>query len=376
MLFQKENKQTFETTGISLVGSCVGVCLLFGISFEVKAALPEVSPEHLIQPRWIVEARQELQAEQKRLEQRLKQAKTKSNQPSQQAQQIPSRSLASQGSHSSKKTLKPKRELGSFNATSKNDRVVAPKENASYFNDLNYGLPKKNETGNPLMDEDEAKVLRQNMSDMNRDYELKERYGLATQQDRIGFIDRMRGFGRWVMQKMFRNQLEKSTEKAQTNSVAIKQIQKAQETMTEVMQPNLNVATSEESDFHFKLGTAANIPRQEGRVWFQSDLVNGSLDVQFGPGFGFDPVSMNQFDPQNPNEAYRLTLSRELPIWSLHTGVSYGGTTGLLTTSLSKSLFNGLNLQLLNRQNVNATQQATLPPQGEQLFLLNYGLNF
>lgn len=83
------------------------------------------------------------------------------------------------------------------------------------------------------------------------------------------------------------------------------------------------------------LSAATDVPHDRASLALTSPLINTSVD--FMTRGQRDPNS----DPLNPvpvEEAYRLSVSRSLPVLDLHSGVSYAGTTGAMTTSLSKQL--------------------------------------
>jgi hypothetical protein len=95
-----------------------------------------------------------------------------------------------------------------------------------------------------------------------------------------------------------------------------------------------------------------------------SPWVNGTVDFRLG----FEDWGWALPGAVRTNERYQLSLQRELPL-QLQSGLIYGGTTGTMTTSLSRPVLPHLNCTVENRQNI-------FQAQGEQLARFNYLLRF
>ncbi len=251
------------------------------------------------------------------------------------------------------------------------EQVKSP--NASLLSNRKHGLDNKTLV-DAIWDEKQTNEVEQNFHDSNREYEMRSQYGLATQEEDRGFMNRMKSFGNWVMTSLFKRQVEKGLEDSQKNSSSVRGIVSAQKSLERVVKPSLSVGSTEQSQFQFKMGTKADIPGQKGSIWMRSDLVDGSVEVQVGNPWSFDPSSLKSASEKD-NESYRLSLSRGLPLWDLKTSLTYGGSTTIMTTAVSKELSENLRVQFANRRGANLGK-SNLPGSGENVVELLYGLKF
>lgn len=111
-----------------------------------------------------------------------------------------------------------------------------------------------------------------------------------------------------------------------------------------------------------------DVRAQRGEFQLSSPLLDTRFDF-----LGNAPVA--PVPGQRPNERFRLTVGRTLPIWSIRSGVSYGTTTNLVSASLSKSLTDNLICTFVSSRPANSGRIDALIP-GEESVSLNYQIRF
>lgn len=222
-----------------------------------------------------------------------------------------------------------------------------------------------------IMDPNNASSMRRELEDMTRDYETREHYDLTTQQEKQNYYDRISGFTKYVLRVIFHFQFQEGIKKAEKNSEEVRTFRKSYEAAGQIVNGQTSVTSK---DNKFKFGTKTNLPKQYGQVWMKSSYVNGSFDLNLGQAWSYD-LWQQQATRNNPDEVYKLSLSREIPMLGLDSGVSYGGSTTRMTASLGKQLTSNLRAEVYAMRPMDPAR-ANLPAQGEEAVRFSYGITF
>lgn len=235
--------------------------------------------------------------------------------------------------------------------------------NDRYLANLGLGLESQSAVFNSkIIDPSSATQLRRQYEQMMDEYELRRNQNLVAPYDDRSYFDRTVDFTRYILRHIFAYQMTENMKKAEKNSENIRTFQKVQAQVQAIANGSTSVQVSEQ----FRFGTQTNIPDQRGRLWMTSALVDGSVDV-----------TTKEIDPLKPYdfERYSLSFSRPLPVFSLQSGLRYGGTTTNLTASLSRALTPNLSAAVASSQGMDRAR-TNLPPEGERSVSLNYGIAF
>lgn len=183
-----------------------------------------------------------------------------------------------------------------------------------------------------------ASEIRQQYEDMSRNYELRAAYGLTDLEEQRSHVGRVKDFTRNVLSQVrayhVKENMERLREASERNE-NLKQLAKPLSVVATAAAIYSGKPVSLRLSERSALSAATDVPHDRASLALTSPLINTSVD--FMTRGQRDPNS----DPLNPvpvEEAYRLSVSRSLPVLDLHSGVSYAGTTGAMTTSLSKQL--------------------------------------
>lgn len=207
--------------------------------------------------------------------------------------------------------------------------------------------------------------MQQRYQDMNRNYEMKQNYGIATAADEQSHADDVHNFAHYVYGELRGYQ-------AQTNGQRIQDNVEADPTLSVIEKPvsfigagvsmyQGNAVKMKVTD-DTKIQANANVPHQNGQVAVISPYVTASVNVDLNgtdPNTGITP------------ERYRVNMSRSLPIWNLTSGVSYLGTSACVDTSISKNITRNLSASVDRYQQMyqdRGPNNATIS--------LNYGIHF
>lgn len=213
--------------------------------------------------------------------------------------------------------------------------------------------------------------IRQQYDDMTRDYRMRENYDLNNEIDHRSYMERVNGFTLYVLRHVFSYQLSEGMKKAEKNSEEVRTFSQVQRSVEKVAKGTVDLDVAD----HFKLGTRANFPRQEGQIWVSSSVVSGQVDMTFGQPWGYDPFTFSQMSDAEPSESYRISLSRHIPLVNLSSGLSYGGSTTRMTASLSKQLSSHLTAVFAATRGLD-TEKAGLVEGKEETLSLHYGISF
>jgi hypothetical protein len=246
--------------------------------------------------------------------------------------------------------------------------------NASYLGNLQKGVAAAPQVSNEeLLDQRSSVELKQQYQDMVRQYEQREAYGQASLQEKKDHVERVRGFSRGVMAQVQRNQIQGRLERAKTAA-------ESNPTLSKVRKPvellAAGVALYYGTPVRLRLGNGssvmarAHVPNQQGALALSSPLLNTSVDFNFAPLSAEEQRRQQALDRTQRLERVRVGVSRGLPVWGLHSGVSYGKTTGTLTASLSKQLNENLSAV------VDSSRALESSTASEESLKLLYGIRF
>jgi hypothetical protein len=248
---------------------------------------------------------------------------------------------------------------------------VTQAPNCSFLSDVNHADEASPLALTQLMDHKTILSLNQRYQDMNRDYELKQKYGLVdnTQEQQHG--DDVHHFARQVVGEVRRYQTSRE----------FRQLKKAAD-QDDSIQPLMKPAAVVGAGVAIYSGTPVNLQIDEDtRLRAVTDVRNqtGQFALLSSVGTTAVDFDMNKPDPNRPYtpeigaqpERYRLSFSRGLPVWDLSSGLSYGGTTSSVGASLSKSLAPNLTAVVDTVRPVQAGRYSS-----EESLKFFYGLQF
>lgn len=201
--------------------------------------------------------------------------------------------------------------------------------------------------------------VRERLGSMQQQMELLDRHSLLGQNQQLEWANQNRALGRTFLRSLLSMQVRDSLRKAENRSAEVRAVSRVQQKLDWLATTGVAVEVEE----GWRFGSKADFPRQSGRLWMNSPLLNGSLDFRVGAqdtGLG---------DVNSGSEAVRLAVDREL-FWDLESGVTFGGSSRTVTTHVRKALAPNLTCSVENRQNVQVDSRS------EQTARLNYQLVF
>jgi hypothetical protein len=245
---------------------------------------------------------------------------------------------------------------------------IASNPNCSILNDYHY-----TSANHPLVniiDNHNALDLRQKYDDMNRDYEMRQAYGLNTVADSVGHNSQVSDLGRDAMQRTAAYQ----GQQAQASVASNPNMQPLVVPATVVggaaalyRGSGVNVINSG----NIKLRAKASVRNQTTGLELISPIVHGSVDMTMTA-----PTTADTYAPLDPMariERYRLSLTRNLP-FDVSSGVYYGTTTSTMSASLSRKITDHLTAVVDTAKTMDPSLEVISP--SEQSLRLLYGLRF
>jgi hypothetical protein len=216
---------------------------------------------------------------------------------------------------------------------------------------------------------------------MNRSYDQNSKYGLVG-HDLEWFHNReMIDFSKGFLRRISRHQINRERRRFRLLVAQLKE----SEWMKVLIQPLGIVASLVASYFgqplHFdiaektRISTWTTLQSRTVKIFLTSPWLNGSFDF-----LGTAPSSRNPWaaPPQDPfereDERYRLTLTKRLFPDGPTAGVSYTGTSKVLTASLSQELLPHLNCHFASVYPLNSSE-SDVKSFGEEV-KVNYGFQF
>lgn len=245
------------------------------------------------------------------------------------------------------------------------------------FMDINYGRIEN--TSRPINDfiinASTAKGLREEFERMNNDYETKQNYDLATDQDHRDYFKRSSDFTQNVLRVIFSYQMTEGMQKVEKRSEEIRTFKRVKQQVQSVARAVTQGSVQASVAPQFTFGSKVNLPQEKGNVWMRSPIVNGDLDVRAGEGWSYDPVTMQKLTDKGIGERYSVAFSRNIPVFDMNSALTYGGTTTKMTTSVSKQITKNLSAEVASVRGIDPAR-AGLPEGGERYVKMYYGVSF
>ncbi len=226
--------------------------------------------------------------------------------------------------------------------------------------------------GSPFLDRGSVVSLRTHYQDMMQGQESQEAYDQSSDPaSQRGFFQRVKDFSTYVVRSVFSFQLKEGFKKAEKGSEAVRTFSRVQRSIKQVAYHSLNVSV----DDRFKFGTKTDIPQQQGIVWLKSPLFDGRFEVNLGESWKPNTTAEEALKNGTGKEFFIASVNRPLPLWSLSSGLSYGGTSTNLTASVSKVLPYNVRGIFSYAYGINRSK-TTIPSGREQRVTFLYDISF
>ncbi len=220
------------------------------------------------------------------------------------------------------------------------ESTVRLQPNASFLGNTSMGRGKES-LPDPWLGPGSDVRLRQQYDDLVRDYESRRSYRLNSAQDEKTHLERVRGFSRGVVQAVQQRQI-------QSGLIQARAVVEANETLSQLTAPMGVLATGVAAfygtpmvlklDDEASMTARAHVPNQEGSFALNSPFLNSAVEFHMAPWSPEEERRQRALDPTRRQERVRVGIGRNLPVWGLYSGISYGRSSGLVTTSVSKQL--------------------------------------
>lgn len=265
--------------------------------------------------------------------------------------------------------------------------VYSQRQNNSYFADFGARYDRSARWGSlndELLDPKRSCELKSEYERMVRDHEMQAHHDLITIEGQKKHLDDMRGFGRKVVGEVrstqVRERRDELKEFAENSPGAVRkplQLMTAAAAIYYGQAAPMSVRITE----GVGLSAHANGHEKRGNVQLSTPIVHGSFSVVGDAPEKRDPWGPEPADPIQREERYRVSISRELPIWELQSGLSYGSTTSRVSATLSKELVAISKDATRTIRFELGTSKHVLPhsassPNGEESFRVLYDLRF
>lgn len=202
-----------------------------------------------------------------------------------------------------------------------------------------------------VLDLGQTARLQQDLEDLNREFEMRQKFNLLTWDEMILHQNRVKEFSQEVLSQIRNYQVRQAKKKI------IPWIRGLQN--DDLIQAMIKPMAVLMGGLGFYLGDPLDLALTDDiRILMQTHfrakrfqfilstpLVESSLDWVASSALVAHQKRYEEFtDPlARANENFRVSLSRVLPVWDIYTGVYYGSSSKFLGASLSKSLFSNLN---------------------------------
>ena len=248
-------------------------------------------------------------------------------------------------------------------------------QNASYLANSLKGTSRDQLRSVPeFLREQEIRDLKLQHDLLVRDYELKAKYGLLTQDEERIHYDAVRAFSKNMAVLVGRNQIRGPLDRFRTFAENDPVLSFAQRPIALVA---LAIAVYNGQPVLMGLGrdaslkARANVPASEAELIVNSPVLDTSLYMKTNAQTADEVAAQQLRDPLSRDERMRLSAGRSLGVLGLYSGLTYGNTTQTLSASLSKQLMSNLNASVNSRRPLNPSHDA-----GENSLNLNYGVSF
>jgi hypothetical protein len=116
-----------------------------------------------------------------------------------------------------------------------------------------------------------------------------------------------------------------------------------------------------------RIEASTNFVEDRAQFRLMSDWVQGQFDFTGNP----QGVQQAQLDPTQVQERYRFSLTRNLSIWNLSSGLIYGATSQSVSAQISKPIANNLTCVVDTRRPLTGNAMPA-----EEKVTLQYGIRF
>jgi hypothetical protein len=206
--------------------------------------------------------------------------------------------------------------------------------------------------------------------DLNRDFDMRERYGLNSSFAEADHQHKTSQFGRYVMRHAFSYQVTEGLKKAEKVSSEGRAIKRTHDTIQNIVQNSTKVEFSPE----FKMGTKTDLPHQRGQLWVRSTFFDADLNAVAGKTFEFTPRAETSGSSATNSDRLYLNMSRDLGVFGLQSAMSYGFETTRMNHSVSKLLLPNLSAELATTRGLNSGKAGMA--KSEESVRMTYGLKF
>lgn len=201
-----------------------------------------------------------------------------------------------------------------------------------------------------MFDESWSRNARQRYRDLNRNYEIQREHGIVRAHSDTDQIQQNARLASALMNEAVRKEV---SEQVTLFDLKKNSSSAAASTERRLFAPKKEAAAS--SDREWKEPLVRMVPRTDvvgmrGQLWIQNAFADTFVDVvasrpldTYHPALGkvagqvptFLGFGSTPLDRQNM-ESVRFSLSRQLPIWELQSGMSYGVSSTVFSATLSK----------------------------------------
>lgn len=253
--------------------------------------------------------------------------------------------------------------------------IISKEPNSSWLNDVGPTGYEDHGPLSDLMDDRTAAEVRQEFDDMNRDYELKSKYGLMDEASYEDQQNRMMGVRQDMINKVaaHETQLHKDdAEKAMDQNPGLKSAAAVGYGAAALYSGRpFRVRVSDDT----LLQASTSIRQRTAAMGVTSSIVNAGVSVNLMNPQTYDPMTPPTLDPSLNGERYRVSVSRDVPILGITSQLAYGTTSNTVTASLSKSLTRNLTA-VVDSVHSAPSGNMTGAPMSEESFRFLYGLTF
>ncbi len=203
----------------------------------------------------------------------------------------------------------------------------------------------KTQLNNDVLDYSQTLDLRQRFEDLNRDYEMRQKFGLVCHELEINHTGQVSDFSKKVAQQVKSRQMiiEKKKFMPFVDSLRKTEILRAVEKPAGFLVGAVAIYFGEPIRVHLsqevKISAKAVVPSRTGSLVVNSPYLNGVLDVRASAPLGRDPASVSPPDAMGRgDERFRVVLSQVLPWIGVSSGWSYVSTSNLFGASFNKQI--------------------------------------
>lgn len=203
---------------------------------------------------------------------------------------------------------------------------VEVEANATFLSDTAVGLSDRSTFGLPGEDAHYVAIKRQQLQDLNRGYEMRERYGLISKEEQAAHFAQMESFSKDMVWDVGNHHIRDVRTKAERN--ASPELRAVARHMALVAGAYAFLYRGEA--LRFRLGDSAemsartSVQSRSGQVGLASEAINGYVAVAAAGDAHHDQL--------------RAGVSRTIPVLDISSGLSYGANTQTMTASVSKQL--------------------------------------